>query len=254
MLFRHPHEGATIMNVLSTATAAALLAAGATIATAQTQSQTPPDTPNSQSTSPSAASSPHQREATGTNTNEASTKNGANPSSASSPHQHQAMSGASSAEIEKATKAGATPATFVAAAAQDGMAEVELGKLALSKSNNDDVKQFAQKMVDEHGQANQQLLSIAKSKGLTVPTSLDAKHEAMVKSLSAKSGTAFDRAYAQHMATGHANAVALFESASKSSDPELAAFAQKTLPTLQEHEQLANNLRAATHTRTASAK
>jgi len=75
----------------------------------------------------------------------------------------------------------------------------------------------------------------------------------MVTMLSAKSGAAFDKAYADHMAKDHSKAVALFESASKSSDPELAAFAQKTLPTLQEHKQLADNLRANTGTRTASA-
>jgi putative membrane protein len=150
--------------------------------------------------------------------------------------------------------AGATPSTFVKTAAQDGMTEVELGKLALSKSSNDEVKQFAQKMVQDHGQADQQLASLAQSKGLTVPTKLDAKHAAMVKMLSAKSGAAFDSAYAKHMAKGHTQAVALFEAASKSSDPDLAAFAQKTLPTLQEHEQLAENLRASVATRTASAK
>lgn len=242
-------EGA-IMNALPTATAAALLAAAATIAVAQTQSQMPEQTP----TNPSAASSPHQRQATGTDSGEAPTTNGANPSSASSPHQHQAMKGATSAEMDKAMKAGATPATFVKAAAEDGMAQVALGNLALKKSSNNDVKQFAEKMVQDHEQANQQLESIAKSKGLTVPTKLDAKHQAMVNNLKARSGAAFDKAYAEHMATGHAQAVALFESASKSSDPEVAAFAQKTLPTLQEHEQMADNLRAVAATHTASAK
>ena len=101
---------------------------------------------------------------------------------------------------------------------------------------------------------DQQLTALAKSKGLTVPTKLDAQHEAMVKALSAKSGAAFDSAYADHMAKGHTKAVALFESASQSSDADLAAFAKQTLPTLQQHEQLANNLRASVKTRTASAQ
>jgi putative membrane protein len=190
----------------------------------------------------------------GDQTSEAGTVNGADPSSASTPHQHGAMSNSTKADTAAAMAAGATPSTFVKTAAQDGMTEVELGKLALSKSSNDEVKQFAQKMVQDHGQADQQLASLAQSKGLTVPTKLDAKHAAMVKMLSAKSGAAFDSAYAKHMAKGHTQAVALFEAASKSSDPDLAAFAQKTLPTLQEHEQLAENLRASVATRTASAK
>jgi putative membrane protein len=234
------------MNALYTATAAAMLAAAATVAVAQTQTQTPTD--------PSAASSPHQRQATSTGAEEAGTTNGANPSAASSPHQREAMKGESRAEMDKAMTEGATPASFVKTAAEDGMTEVQLGKLAMSKSKNDQVKQFAQKMVQDHSQADQELDSLAKRKGLTVPTKLDAKHEAMVKMLSAKSGAAFDAAYAQHMAKDHAKAVALFQSASKSSDPDLAAYAQKILPTLEEHKQLADNLHANTRTRTASAE
>jgi putative membrane protein len=234
------------MNAFSTVTLAALLAAGgAAGAGAQTQTQTSPD--------PSAASSPHQRQSTNSSANEAATSNGAEPSAASSPHQHEAMKSSTKAETDSAVEAGSTPATFVKTAALDGMMEVELGKLAAGKSSNSDVKRFAQKMVQDHGQANQQLVSLARSKGLPVPTKLDAKHEAMVKELSAKSGAAFDSEYASHMAKAHTKAVALFEAASQSSDPDLAAFAKKTLPTLQQHEQLANNLSASVGTRTASA-
>jgi putative membrane protein len=181
------------------------------------------------------------------------TTEGANPSSASSPHQHRATKEATSADTEEASTAGATPKSFVEHAALDGMTEVELAKVALQKSKNDEVKQFAQKMTQDHGQANEQLAQIAKSKGISVPTKLDAKHEAMVKSLSAKSGAAFDKAYGQHMAKDHSKAVALFQSAAKSSDQDIAAFAQKILPTLQEHKQMADNLQTNTGTRTASA-
>ena len=232
------------MNTYSTLTLAALLAAGSAAAAAQTQ--TSPD--------PSAASSPHQRQITSDGTSEATTTNGADPGSASTPHQHQSMKDSTKADTDAAVTAGATPATFVKTAAQDGMTEVELGKLALSKSSNNDVKQFAQKMVQDHGQADQQLATLARSKGLTVPTKLDAQHEAMIKTLSAKSGAAFDSSYADHMAKGHTKAVALFEAASQSSDAELAAFATQTLPTLQQHEQLADNLRASVATRTASSQ
>jgi putative membrane protein len=233
------------MNVIPTVTAAALLAA-ATVAVAQTPTQTPTD--------PSAASSPHQRQATDTGTGEASTKNGANPAAASSPHQHAAMRNASKEDTQAAMTAGATPKTFVTMAAQDGMAEVAMAKLALQKSSNQDVKQFAQKMEQDHQEANDQLSSIAKSKGINIPQELDSKHESMMKSLSAKSGKAFDQAYAEHMAKGHSKAVALFQGAAQSSDSDLAAFAKKTLPTLQEHKQLADNLNASVGTRTASAE
>jgi putative membrane protein len=235
------------MNTFSTVAVTALLAAGAAGgAAAQTQTQTSPD--------PSAASSPHQRQSTNTGANEAAaSSNSTNPSAASSPHQHESMTGSMKAETDSAVEAGSNPATFVKTAALDGMTEVELGKLAASKSSTSDVKKFAQKMVQDHAQANQQLTAIARSKGLAVPTKLDAKHEAMVKELSSKSGAAFDSAYASHMAKAHTKAVALFEAASQSSDSDLAAFAKKTLPTLQQHEQLANNLNASVETRTASA-
>lgn len=149
---------------------------------------------------------------------------------------------------------GATPEAFVKTAAEDGMTEIGLAKLALKKSSNNDVKQFAQKMQQDHEQADQELAGIARSKGLTLPKKPDAKHEAMMKTLSAKSGAAFDRQYADHMAKDHAKAVALFQAASQSSDPQLAAFAKKTLPTLEEHKQLADNLKASVGTRTASAE
>ena len=234
------------MNAFSTVTLSALLAAGAAAgAAAQTQTQTSPD--------PSAASSPHQRQSTNTGANEAATSNRADPSAAASPHQQGAMKNSTKAETDSAVEAGSSPATFVKTATLDGMTEVEFGKLAVSKSSNSDVKRFAQKMVQDHGQANQQLAALARSKGLPVPTKLDAKHEAMLQELSAKSGAAFDSDYASHMAKAHTKAVALFEAASQSSDPDLAAFAKKTLPTLQQHEQLANNLSASVGTRTASA-
>jgi putative membrane protein len=164
------------------------------------------------------------------------------------------MKHSTAGDLQAAKTAGATPETFVKTAAQDGMTEVALAKVALSKSSNQDVKDFATKMQQDHSQADQQLAAIAKTKGIAVPTKLDAKHEAMVKTLSAKSGADFDKAYAQHMAKGHAKAVALFQAASNSSDPDLAAFAQKTLPTLEVHKQLADNLEASTGTRTASSK
>jgi len=163
------------------------------------------------------------------------------------------MRDASKAGTDAAMTKGATPQTFVETAAQDGMMEVDLAKLALKKSSNSDIKQFAQKMEQDHEQANDQLSSIAKSKGMTLPQKLDAKHEAMMKSLSAKSGKAFDQSYAEHMAKDHSKAVALFQGAAQSSDADLAAFARKTLPTLQEHKQLADNLNTSVGTRTASA-
>jgi putative membrane protein len=136
------------------------------------------------------------------------------------------------------------PSAFVKMAAQAGMAEVEAGRVALAKSENPEIRSFAERMVNDHGSANLRLASLAKAKGIEAPNKLDAEHQAMIDSLSAKSGAEFDAAYSQHMNMDHTKAIALFEGASKSTDPELAGFARKTLPTLQEHKQLATRLPA----------
>ena len=170
------------------------------------------------------------------------------PSAASTPHQHEAIGQDKSQKGKMAAAhSGADPAMFVKEAAQGGMAEVELGKVAQSKSQDPKIKAFADRMVKDHGKANTELAEIAKGKGLDVPTSLDAKHQAMVKTLSGKSGAEFDAAYAQHMVKDHVEDIALFERATKNSDSDLAAFAKKTLPTLKEHKQMADALPGASH-------
>jgi putative membrane protein len=149
-------------------------------------------------------------------------------------------------------KPSSEPATFVKKAAQAGLTEVALAKQASSQAQDPKVKQFAEHMVQDHSNANDQLTSIARQKGLEVPSSLDAEHEAIVKKMSSKSGAAFDAAYSKQMVTDHKKAVALFEGASKSSDSDLAAFAQKTLPTLKEHEQMAHELPGVMHSASAT--
>jgi putative membrane protein len=125
---------------------------------------------------------------------------------------------------------------WVMTVAKDGLAEVELGKLASQKASSDQVKQFGKKMADDHGKANDELKSIASSKNITLPTETDAKHKATIDKLSKLSGEAFDRAYTQEMVAGHQKAVTAFRTESKSGkDPEVKAFAAKTLPTLEEH-------------------
>jgi len=93
--------------------------------------------------------------------------------------------------------------TFMTKAAQGGMAEVELGQLATQKGQSDDVKKFGQRMVDDHSKANDQLKSLASEKGVTLPTSLDAKDRALKDRLSKMSGAQFDKAYMQAMVKDH---------------------------------------------------
>jgi putative membrane protein len=132
---------------------------------------------------------------------------------------------------------------WVMNAARDGLAEVELGRLASEKASSDQIKQFAQKMVDDHSKANDELKSIASGKNITLPTETDAKVKAAVDKLSKLSGEAFDRAFAKDMLSDHKQAVSAFRTESKSGkDPEIKAFAAKTLPTLEGHLKQAEDL------------
>jgi putative membrane protein len=125
---------------------------------------------------------------------------------------------------------------FVMEAAMGGMMEVELGKLAAEKGMSDEVKQFGQHMVDDHSKANEDLMQVAASKGITLPTALDAKHMAMRDKMASLSGAAFDKAYKQEMLKDHRKDVADFQKESmKAMDADVKAFATRTLPTLKEH-------------------
>ena len=157
-----------------------------------------------------------------------------------------ALTSASSAAIAAdAADTPPAPTVFVKKAALDGMTEVEAGKIALNKSQDPDIRKFAQRMVTDHTKANAELASIAKTKGIEAPKMLDAEHKAMVDSFRVKTGAEFDAAYAEHMNMDHSKAISLFEGAAKSSDADLAGFAQKTLPTLKEHKEMAEKLPGA---------
>src|SRR5215213_9032732 len=135
---------------------------------------------------------------------------------------------------------------FLMDAAMGGMMEVELGRIAAQQGTSDAVKQFGQRMVDDHSKANEELMSLASTKGMTLPTALDEKHQKEVTKLSSMSGAEFDRAYGKMMLSDHNKDVSEFEKQSnKGTDPDLKAFAAKTLPTLQEHLQMARALPGA---------
>ncbi|MEP6947085.1 MAG: DUF4142 domain-containing protein [Acidobacteriota bacterium] len=130
----------------------------------------------------------------------------------------------------------ASPNTFLAEAAQGGMAEVELGKLAEQKGQSPEVKKFGQMMVTDHTAANNELKVVAGKKNMPVPADIGAKHKSSMDSLSKLSGADFDKQYVDMMVDDHEEDVAAFEKqADSSSDPDVKAFAAKTLPTLKKH-------------------
>jgi putative membrane protein len=136
-------------------------------------------------------------------------------------------------------------AMFMRQASMDGMAEVEHGRAAAANAENDEVKKFAQRMVDDHSKAGEELKSLASQKHVTLATTLDQKHRAMQEKLGKMKGHAFDHAYMQHMVEAHKQAVSLFQREAKSGkDSDARAWAEKTLPTLQEHVKMATELHA----------
>ena len=129
---------------------------------------------------------------------------------------------------------------FARKAAQGGLAEVELGRLASQKAESPDVKQFAQQMVTDHTQANQQLKQAAPS--MNVPDTLDAEHQALKDKLSSLSGKEFDREYMKAQLKDHQEAISLFRSESDNGQGQLKSFAATTLPKIEDHARMARDI------------
>jgi putative membrane protein len=136
-----------------------------------------------------------------------------------------------------------TDQTFVQKAVVGGLAEVQLGKMAAEHAARPEVKQFGQRMVEDHGKANQELMAVVERKGVSVPTTLDHKHQQEADRLATLQGAAFDRAYIQQMVKDHEADVKLFRTqAQQGKDPELKRFAATTLSTLEAHLNMARSL------------
>lgn len=134
---------------------------------------------------------------------------------------------------------------FVMDAAQGGMAEVELGRLATERASNADVKAFARRMIDDHTTANERLKQVAREKSVTLPTELSAEHKQHRDKLAKATGAEFDKMYMSHMVKDHEKTVADFEKETKNGqDAAVRSFAQQTLPTLREHLQMTHQLAA----------
>ena len=138
---------------------------------------------------------------------------------------------------EESGHSGISASEFIEKAGAGGQAEVEMGQLGAKKATNGQVKSFAKRMVTDHTKANQELQTAAKGKG-EIPASRDPMHKAMMDKLQQQdAGKEFDRDYMEQMVKDHKEDVELFESAADDVklDPELRAYARKTLPTLRDH-------------------
>ena len=101
-----------------------------------------------------------------------------------------------------------------------------IGEIAVKNAKSDKVKQFGQRMIDDHSKANDQLKSVAAKNNITLPTRLDAKHQAVVDRLGALQGAAFDKAYMRDMVKDHDMDIADFQ---KDNNLEITGYITKSL-------------------------
>src|SRR5262249_32305971 len=111
---------------------------------------------------------------------------------------------------------------------------------ARDKASSQEVRNFAQKMIDDHTKAGDQLKQLANQKSITVPGDVNAQDKATMDRLSKLSGKAFDRAYMDEMVKGHEKVVAAFHhEISMGKDADVKSWTSKTLPTIEEHLKMA---------------
>ncbi len=147
-----------------------------------------------------------------------------------------ALSSQPSQGADKEAMATPMEKTFITKAANGGMAEVALGKLAAEKGASDAVKDFGNRMVKDHSKANDELKEVASKLNATVPAKVDAMHQATIDKMSGMSGAAFDTAYVKDMIKDHKKDIAEFETADKSvKNADLKKFIEETVPVMKEH-------------------
>lgn len=130
--------------------------------------------------------------------------------------------------------------------ARSNLAEIETGKIALTQSKNDQVREFAQKMIDDHTQAQQELEQLAQAKGVTLPTEPDSKHQAQAKKMRALEGAKFDKQYiAQGGLSDHQKTHRMLERGqTRAEDPELKALVEKMTPIVGQHLTMAQDMKS----------
>jgi putative membrane protein len=141
------------------------------------------------------------------------------------------------------TPVAASDVNFLRAAAENGMTEVKLGELAAKQGTTEDLKEFGQMMVKDHGAINDHLKTLAAAKGVVLPTELDAKHQALVDKTAALPGSEFDDTYLMDTVKGHQKDITAYKAESADTqDMEIKDFVDKTLPLVETHLRMAGGL------------
>jgi putative membrane protein len=149
--------------------------------------------------------------------------------------------------------AAAETEKFIHTAADANTLEIQSSQIALQKTTNEQVKDFAHLMIKDHTRIGDEFESIAEKQNLQLPKGLDSKSQSSLKRLQSESGTRFSRTYARMMLKGHQQAVKLFQSyAQNGDDQQLKEWAEQTLPTLQEHLRRAEAMERSRPVRTSA--
>lgn len=165
------------------------------------------------------------------------------PSAGSSPNSSNGNMSGSTSTTENRGSLNSADFKFAKNATAGGIGEVAMGKLAATNASSDAVKQFGQKMVDDHSKANAELAEILKSKNVVVPMEMSSKEVSMQDKLAKNQGADFDKHYINMMVKDHKKDVSEFKDASENAaDPEIKAFAAKYLPVIQGHLEMAKDI------------
>ena len=150
------------------------------------------------------------------------------------------------AQAQTPAKLSGQDKSFLKDAAEGANAEVEGSKVAVTQSSSADVKTFAQQMIDDHGKAGAELKGLADQKGVKVSDTPSITKKTEIKVLSERKGSSFDQHYADSIGVkAHQDTIKLFQKeVDKGSDPDVKAWASRTLPALQHHLEMAQSLKA----------
>jgi putative membrane protein len=154
-----------------------------------------------------------------------------------------AVGGPEGATVAPDSKVALSDARWMEKVARIGIAEVEMGKLAAQQAKQNEVRMFAQTMVERHGAANEELRALAASKGVLLPVRPDGAHARFLKKLAALSADKFDKEYLTRAGAKDQTEAATLLQDEKLKDPELQAYAAKTLPMVKRHFEMAREIR-----------
>ena len=154
------------------------------------------------------------------------------------------VSDTSNMAMKAASLVGESDATFMKKAAEGGMTEVAAGKIAEANGSTQPVRNFGGLMVKDHTSANNELMALAKMKNVMLPAAIPADMQSHLDEMQKMSGKSFDSHFVDMMVNDHNSTIAMFEEATKSTDPDVKKFASRTLNVIKGHYEMAKKMKS----------